>query len=103
MEKRPALPAKMPSGEPWPVETVRWYARWENLTALQFDELQVAALLHAEMWLGNGNASTASELRKRVSDLQHAREANLAAAAAAERKTPAKRTERPWLKEVLDG
>lgn len=60
----------LPDGYDWPVQTRRWWETWRTspqaqaLTATDWDFLMDTALLHAELWGGNG--SVASELRLRV-------------------------------------
>jgi hypothetical protein len=60
----------LPDGYAWPEPTRRWWETWRNspqsqaLTATDWDFLLDTALLHAELWSGNG--SVASELRLRV-------------------------------------
>jgi hypothetical protein len=93
---RPKLPEKMPNGEAWPTQTRAWYGRWDRLTAIEYDELQVAALLHAQMWQGSGNAATASELRKTLERLSATRDARLESdERAAERAKPNARRREP--------
>lgn len=60
----------LPAGYDWPAQTQRWWETWrtspqsQTLTATDWDFLMDTALLHAELWAGNG--SVASELRLRV-------------------------------------
>jgi hypothetical protein len=67
---QPKLPAKMPDGSDWPAETRAWWRAWaksplaEGLTALEWHELLIAAVLHALYW--GGDVRVASELRLRV-------------------------------------
>jgi hypothetical protein len=54
----------------WPAQTQAWWRTWrespqaQTLTSTDWDFLLDTALLHAELWSGNG--SVASELRLRV-------------------------------------
>lgn len=67
---QPKLPPKTPDGEPWPKATRAWWKTWgaspltEGFTAVEWDELQVAAVLHALFW--SGEIKVASELRLRT-------------------------------------
>ena len=62
----PELPAECD----WPAQTRRWWETWRTspqaqaLTATDWDFLLDTALLHAELWSGNGGV--AAELRLRV-------------------------------------
>lgn len=61
---------ELPSGYDWPAQTRRWWETWraspqaQTLTDTDWDFLLDTALLHAELWSGNGQV--ASELRLRV-------------------------------------
>ena len=65
-ERGPELPA----GPEWPMATLAWWATWrrsaqaQTFTATDWDFLLDTALLHAELW--NGDGSVAAELRLRV-------------------------------------
>lgn len=60
----------MPEGETWPPRTRAWWKRWgasafaEDMSALEWEELLIAAVLHARFWKGDTKA--AAELRLRV-------------------------------------
>ena len=60
----------LPAGYDWPAQTRIWYDNWrsspqaQTLTETDWDFLLDTALLHAELWAGNG--SVAAELRLRV-------------------------------------
>jgi hypothetical protein len=60
----------LPDTMDWPAQTRRWWETWrsspqaQTLTDTDWDFLLDTALLHAELWSGNG--SVASELRLRV-------------------------------------
>jgi hypothetical protein len=60
----------LPAGYDWPTQTKRWWDTWRTcpqamtLTDTDWDFLLDTALLHAELWSGNGQV--ASELRLRV-------------------------------------
>ena len=60
----------LPDGFNWPEQTQKWWETWRNspqsqaLTDTDWDFLLDTALLHAELWAGNG--SVAAELRLRV-------------------------------------
>jgi hypothetical protein len=60
----------LPDGYDWPAQTRRWWETWRSspqsqaLTETDWDFLLDTALLHAELWAGNG--SVAAELRLRV-------------------------------------
>ena len=62
----PELPASMA----WPEQTVKWWTTWrtapqaKTFTSSDWDFLLDTALLHAELWAGNG--AVAAELRLRV-------------------------------------
>lgn len=68
--EQPALPDCRPGGEPWPPETVRWWAMWGDaaqadlMTATDWSFLLDTALLHARLW--EGEVTIAGELRLRV-------------------------------------
>ncbi len=61
---------ELPAGFVWPEPTRRWWETWRSspqsqaLTGTDWDFLLDTALLHAELWAGNG--SVAGELRLRV-------------------------------------
>ena len=65
-ERGPELPA----GPEWPMATLAWWATWrrsaqaQTFTATDWDFLLDTALLHAQLW--NGDGSVAAELRLRV-------------------------------------
>ena len=67
---QPKLPAKMPDGSPWPAATRAWWKRWassplaDSLSALEWEELLIAAVLHGCFW--HGDVKAAPELRLRV-------------------------------------
>jgi hypothetical protein len=60
----------LPDGFSWPEQTRRWWETWRKspqaqaMTDTDWDFLLDSALLHAELW--NGNGSVAAELRLRV-------------------------------------
>lgn len=60
---------ELPAGD-WPAATVRWWDTWRGspqaqvFTATDWSFLLDTALLHAELWAGNG--AVAAELRLRV-------------------------------------
>ena len=60
----------LPPGFEWPAPTRRWWDTWRTsaqskaLTDTDWDFLLDTALLHAELWSGNG--AVAAELRLRV-------------------------------------
>lgn len=60
--EQPALP----EGVPWPSTTVRWWAAWagRDYTAVEWEELLTAALIHAQVW--SGDFARAGELRLRL-------------------------------------
>lgn len=64
------LPELMPNGDPWPRETVRWWAMWGasplagEFTANDWSELLDTAVLHGAYWAGD--LKHAGELRLRV-------------------------------------
>lgn len=66
----PELPAVMPNGDPWPPQTLTWWANWtcDPLTAefrtADWDELLISAVLHGQFW--SGDARVAGELRLRT-------------------------------------
>lgn len=61
---------ELPVGFDWPAPTCRWWETWrrspmaQTFTDTDWDFLLDTALLHAELWAGNG--AVASELRLRV-------------------------------------
>lgn len=61
---------ELPAGYDWPAQTQAWWQTWrespqaQTLTKTDWDFLLDTALLHAELWSGNG--SVASEVRLRV-------------------------------------
>lgn len=61
---------ELPSGFDWPAPTRRWWETWrrsaqaQTMTDTDWDFLLDTALLHAELWAGNG--AVAAELRLRV-------------------------------------
>ena len=61
---------ELPKGFDWPVQTQLWWETWRKspqsqaLTSTDWDFLLDTALLHAELWAGNG--TVAAELRLRV-------------------------------------
>lgn len=69
---QPDLPPTMPGGQKWPKETRKWWRTWKKspiaaeFTALEWDELLVAAILHGRVWSGDSRAGTITELRYRV-------------------------------------
>lgn len=60
----------LPEGVEWPAATLHWWQTWREsaqaqaFTPTDWDFLLDTALLHAEMWSGNGGV--AAELRLRV-------------------------------------
>src|SRR5687768_3199702 len=67
---QPPLPDHMPDGEPWPEQTIKWWAIWgPSPLAADFHETDWAflldtAVLHAMFW--RGDTKVAGELRLRV-------------------------------------
>lgn len=61
---------ELPSDADWPAATRRWWETWrssaqaQTFTPTDWDYLLDTALLHAELWAGNGQV--AAELRLRV-------------------------------------
>lgn len=61
---------ELPDGYDWPTQTRSWWETWrsspqaQTLTDTDWDFLLDTALLHAELWSGNG--AVAAELRLRV-------------------------------------
>ena len=61
---------ELPAGYEWPVQTRSWWETWrsspqsQSFTDTDWGFLLDTALLHAELWAGNG--SVAAELRLRV-------------------------------------
>lgn len=68
--KQPALPRSTPDGEPWPVQTRKWWRMWgaspltAEFTEPDWSELLDTAVLHARFW--TGDAKVAAELRLRT-------------------------------------
>lgn len=66
----PELPELNPAGEPWHPQTLKWWNNWVNdplsadFRTSDWDELQIAAILHDRVW--NGDTKVASELRLRT-------------------------------------
>ena len=60
----------LPDGYEWPAQTQRWWQTWreapiaKTFTTTDWDFLLDTALLHAQLWLGDGKV--AAELRLRV-------------------------------------
>jgi hypothetical protein len=67
---QPDMPATMPGGEPWPTETVTWWAMWKRsplaaeFTDADWSFLLDTALVHGRLWSGDSRAG--AELRLRV-------------------------------------
>lgn len=67
---QPALPKRMPNGEPWPAITRAWWRRWKtdplaaDFTASDWSELRDTAVLHGLYW--TGEFKVAAELRLRT-------------------------------------
>lgn len=61
---------ELPGSYDWPAQTRAWWETWrsspqaQTFTSTDWDFLLDTALLHAELWAGNG--AVASELRLRV-------------------------------------
>ena len=68
--KQPALPKRMPNGEPWPAITRAWWRMWGNdplsaeFRATDWAELRDTAVIHGLYW--SGEAKLAGELRLRT-------------------------------------
>ena len=68
--KQPALPKRMPNGEPWPQITRAWWRMWgkdplaAEFRATDWAELRDAAVLHGAYW--TGDIKVAAELRLRM-------------------------------------
>lgn len=68
--KQPALPKRMPTGEPWPQMTRAWWRMWgkdplaQEFRATDWAELRDAAVLHGAYW--TGDIKVAGELRLRM-------------------------------------
>lgn len=69
-DEQPQLPELMPSGDPWPAQTVSWWQMWaksplsSHFTSTDWSELLDTAVLHGAYW--SGSISVAAELRQRV-------------------------------------
>lgn len=67
---QPALPKRMPNGEPWPAITRAWWKMWgkdplaAEFRATDWAELRDTAVLHGLYW--SGEVKLAGELRLRT-------------------------------------
>lgn len=69
----PDLSDTMPSGKPWPTQTLEWWETWRlseqaaTFTATDVQVLLATALLHGSMWYGE--TRLAGEIRLREASL----------------------------------
>lgn len=68
--RQPALPKRMPGGDPWPDVTRAWWRAWardprtERFDAAAWAYLRDTAVLHGRLW--SGDTKAAAELRLRL-------------------------------------